>query len=79
MCFFAQGHQKYVELVQTRKVYQLNMKEQAWMRMKGLGDFCTVKVSNIRFEIRPPRLCVLKLAILNQHTLRATGESFTIK
>ena len=38
-----------------------------------------VKIQNIKFEIRPPRLAILKLAILNKNTMRPTGENFTIK
>lgn len=38
-----------------------------------------MKVENIRFDIRPPRLAVLKLSILNKNTLRPSGETFTIK
>ncbi len=78
LMYFKQGHEKYIELVKTRKVYTINMKEQEWMRKK-INDPCLVKIVNMRFEIKPPRLCVLKLAILNQTTKKQTGESFTIK
>ena len=38
-----------------------------------------VKVSKILFEIRPPRLCVVKVEVLEQSTLQPTNEQFTIK
>ncbi len=79
LMYFKQGHEKYIDLVKTRKCYEVNMREQEWMRKKSIGEFCLVKVTNIRFEIRPPRLCVLKLALLSQNGMRATGDSFTIK
>jgi bromodomain and WD repeat domain-containing protein 1/3 len=80
LMYFKTGHQKYIDLVELRKAYKLNMREQQWMRKKNLDDAATmVRVADINFEIRPPRLCVLKLAILNQSSSEATGETFTIK
>ncbi len=79
LMYFKQGHEKYLDLVKARKSYEINLREQSeWKRKKSIGDFCLVKVANIRFEIRPPRLCVLKLALLSQN-LRPTGDSFSIK
>jgi bromodomain and WD repeat domain-containing protein 1/3 len=37
-----------------------------------------VKVVGIRYEIRPPRLCCLKLALMDEDG-RFTGQNFTIK
>jgi hypothetical protein len=37
-----------------------------------------VKVIGIKYEIRPPRLCCLKLALMDEDG-RLTGENFTIK
>lgn len=37
-----------------------------------------VKVIGIKYEIRPPRLCCLKLALMDEGG-RLTGENFTIK
>ena len=55
------------------------MKEQTWMRKRNLEEATKVQVMDMKFEIRPPRLCVLKLAILNPSTSKSTGESVTIK
>ena len=79
LMYFKSGHYKYNELVELRKSYKLNMREQHWMRKKNLEEPTMVKVDEIRFEIRPPRLCVLKLAILNQSTSEETGDHITIK
>ena len=79
LMYFKTGHEKYIELVEIRKSYKLNMREQHWMRKKNLEESTLVKVMDIKFEIRPPRLCVLKLSILNQSTSKPTGESLTIK
>ncbi|TRY75830.1 hypothetical protein TCAL_08567 [Tigriopus californicus] len=80
LMYFKQGHKKYIDLVKTRKTYPINMREERdWMARKTIGDVCLVRVAGIKFEIRPPRLCVLNLTILNQHNLRANGESFSIK
>ena len=55
------------------------MREQQWMRKKNLDEATKVQVMDMKFEIRPPRLCVLKLAILNPSTSESTGETFQIK
>ena len=77
--YFKQGHERYVDLVKERKAYKINMKEQNWMKRKNLKEVCMVRISGIKWEIRPPRLCVLKLSILNESNGRPTGEHFTIK
>jgi bromodomain and WD repeat domain-containing protein 1/3 len=33
----------------------------------------------MKYEIRPPRLCCLKLAIMDPTTNQLTGENFSIK
>merc|ERR1712223_1027449 len=79
LMYFKQGHERYVDLVKERKAYKINMKEQHWMKRRNLKEVCMVKISGIKWEIRPPRLCVLKLSILNESNGRPTGEHFTIK
>jgi bromodomain and WD repeat domain-containing protein 1/3 len=75
-----QGYEKYLDLVRTRKVYNVNLKDQEWMkRSKAIGDPSIVRVLNINYVIRPPRICVLRLALLNPHTREPSGEAFTIK
>ena len=76
---FRQGHEKYLELVQSRNSYKVNLRELQWMKKKTVGESCMVKITGINFEIRPPRLVVLKLAILDPSTGNLAGESFSIK
>ena len=76
---FKSGYQKYMELVEIRSTYKLNMREQQWLKKKTLDESTLVKVSEIQFEIRPPRLCHLKLNVLDQSTSEPTNEHFTIK
>lgn len=33
----------------------------------------------VKFEVKPPRLCCLKLAILDSATKELAGDTFTIK
>jgi len=73
LMYFKSGHEKYIELVEARKAYKLNMREQQWRKKKNLDEATMVKVIDINFEIRPPRLCVLKLSILSQSTSKPTG------
>ena len=77
--YFKQGHMGYIGLVQKRKCYKLNMKEQQWRSRSDLGNVELVKVVGMKYEIRPPRLCCLKLAVINQETNQLTGQKFSIK
>ncbi|KRT78658.1 WD40 domain-containing protein, partial [Oryctes borbonicus] len=75
--YFRQGHQLYVNAVQTKKVYEMNAKDFPWMKNQ-LKDCEFVKIVGIKYEIRPPRLCCLKLALLDRDG-RLTGNVFTVK
>lgn len=75
--YFRQGHQRYLEAVRSKNVYKLNQNCEPWQNL-DLRDHEVVKVIGIKYEIRPPRLCCLKLALMNNDgTL--TNQSFTIK
>lgn len=75
--YFRQGHQLYVNAVQTKKVYEMNAKDFPWTKNQ-LKDCEFVKIVGIKYEIRPPRLCCLKLALLDREG-RLTGNVFTVK
>lgn len=75
--YFRQGHKLYLEAVQSTNVYKLPPNSEPWNRL-DLHDHEFVKVIGIKYEIRPPRLCCLKLALMNSDgTL--TRNSFTVK
>lgn len=75
--YFRQGHQQYLEAVRAKNVYKLSQNCEPWRRL-DLREHEVVKVIGIKYEIRPPRLCCLKLALMNNDgTL--TGQAFTIK
>lgn len=75
--YFRQGHQRYLEAVRTKNVYKLNNNCEPWTQL-DLRDNEVVKIIGIKYEIRPPRLCCLKLALMgNDDSL--TGQSFAIK
>ncbi|KAF5301599.1 hypothetical protein FQR65_LT08904 [Abscondita terminalis] len=91
--YFLQGHQMYVEAVKTKSVYDVNPKDLPWSKIDlkvnrksyysndnlfPPQDHEFVKVVGIKYEIRPPRLCCLKLALLDADG-RLTGSIFTIK
>ena len=77
--YFKQGHTGYISLVKQRKCYRLNMKEQQWRSSSSVGEVELVKVVGMKYEIRPPRLCCLKLAVLDRSTHELTGQNFSIK
>nr|XP_003706685.1 PREDICTED: PH-interacting protein isoform X1 [Megachile rotundata] len=75
--YFRQGHQFYLDAVKNKKVYELGPRCEPWSKVNiRAQEF--VKVVGIKYEIRPPRLCCLKLALMDEDG-RLTGENFTIK
>ncbi|XP_058825201.1 PH-interacting protein [Topomyia yanbarensis] len=75
--YFRQGHARYLEAVRTKNVFNLGNKCEPWASL-DLRDHEFCKVIGIKYEIRPPRLCCLKLAIMNEDRVQ-TGRSFVIK
>uniref|UniRef100_A0AAR5Q514 Bromo domain-containing protein n=1 Tax=Dendroctonus ponderosae TaxID=77166 RepID=A0AAR5Q514_DENPD len=76
--YFVQGHILYMEAVKQKNVYEPDIKELPWVKGMQLNghEFC--KVVGIRYEIKPPRLCCLKLA-LQDETGCLTGRSLTVR
>jgi len=77
--YIKQGHIGYINLVKNRESYRLNMREQQWLHREDIKDIELVKVIGMKYEIRPPRLCCLKLAIMGTDSHSLTGENFSIK
>ncbi|XP_034662563.1 bromodomain and WD repeat-containing protein 3 isoform X3 [Drosophila subobscura] len=75
--YFRQGHQYYMDAVRLKKVYKLSHSSEPW-NFHTLRDHELVRVIGIKYEIRPPRLCCLKLAIIDEDG-NMTGTSFKIK
>lgn len=75
--YFRQGHQRYLDAVRNKNLYKLNNNSEPWNQM-NLRDHEFVKVIGIKYEIRPPRLCCLKMGKMDDHG-KLTGQSFTIK
>lgn len=75
--YFVQGHQLYLNAVEMKKVYEICIKELPWNKLKiEPHEFC--KVIGIQYEIKPPRLCCLKLALMDEEG-RLTGKGFSVK
>lgn len=75
--YLRQGHQRYIEAVRGKKLYKLNANSEPWLHY-DLREHEVVKVIGIKYEIRPPRLCCLKLALINNDG-SLTGQTFAIK
>ncbi|XP_052866159.1 bromodomain and WD repeat-containing protein 3 [Anopheles cruzii] len=75
--YFRQGHQRYLEAVRTKSVYSLGNRCEPWATL-DLRAHEVCKVIGIKYEIRPPRLCCLKLGIINGDG-ELTDRSFAIK
>lgn len=74
--YFRQGHDLYLKTVREKNVYDTGPRSEPWSK-HTLREHEVVKVIGIKYEIRPPRLCCLKLAMLENG--RLTGDNFTIK
>ena len=75
--YFRQGHQRYMDAVRMKNVYNLGPKCEPWTQM-DIRDHELCKVIGIKYEIRPPRLCCLKLGLMNEDG-ELSGRSFTVK
>lgn len=75
--YFRQGHERYFEHVRNKKLYQLTGKFEPWQQYE-LREHEICKVIGIKYEIRPPRLCCLKLALITDSG-SMTNKHFTIK
>uniref|UniRef100_A0A671MUE5 Bromodomain and WD repeat-containing protein 3-like n=1 Tax=Sinocyclocheilus anshuiensis TaxID=1608454 RepID=A0A671MUE5_9TELE len=78
LIYFRQGHQAYVRAVCRAKAYSINPQKQPWNRL-NLRDQECVKVVGIKYEVGPPTLCCLKLALLDPTSGKMTNESFSLK
>lgn len=75
--YFRQGHENYIEAVKKGKIYEIDTKNLPWRKLK-LREQEVVKIVDINYEIRPPRLCCLKLLLVNPSD-RSGGDTFTIR
>lgn len=75
--YFQQGHKLYLDAVRHKNIYNLGDNSAPWTRL-DLRDCEFVKVVGIKYEIRPPRLCCLKLRLMNNDG-SLTRQNFTIK
>jgi bromodomain and WD repeat domain-containing protein 1/3 len=77
LVYFPQGHHLYLDAVRTKKIYEINSKTLPWTKIHLRGhEF--VKVVGIQYEVKPPRLCGLRLALLDDDG-RLNGKIFTVK
>ncbi|CAH0389929.1 unnamed protein product [Bemisia tabaci] len=78
LVFFKQGYLLYLEAVKVKNVYPVNDRmANPWGKLQ-MKEPELVKVVGIRYEIKPPRLCCLRFAIMKQNG-RLTNDMFTIK
>ncbi|KAI5754684.1 hypothetical protein M8J77_010648 [Diaphorina citri] len=76
--FFKQGYQKYVDAVRSKGIYELSrLRSSPWGNLI-LQEPELVKVVGIKYEIAPPRMCCLKLAVMKPNG-KLTNEFFNIK
>lgn len=76
--YFRQGHEAYVEMAKTKKIFSINPKKQPWHKME-LREQELMKIVGLKYEVGLPTLCCLKLAFLDPDTGKLTGGSFSLK
>lgn len=78
--YFKQGHELYLLAVKKRNVYHVDLrKNQPWHVNPNLREQEHMKIVGIKYEVRPPRLCCLKMAYVDPETGKPTRNSFTFK
>ncbi|XP_054271446.1 bromodomain and WD repeat-containing protein 3-like isoform X1 [Macrosteles quadrilineatus] len=76
--FFKEGYQLYLDAVLHRKIYQPTPAQlHPWGKI-NIKEPELVKVVGIRYEVRPPHLCCLRLGVMKPNG-QLTGEYFHIK
>lgn len=61
--YLREGHQRYLDAVRSKKVYDPGNRCEPWGYMDlQAHELC--KVIGIKYEIKPPRLCCLKVGIM---------------
>lgn len=76
--FFKQGYTKYVDAVRAKGIYELSRLRSAPWGNLILEEPELVKVVGIKYEIAPPRICCLRLAVMKPNG-KLTNEFFNIK
>ncbi|CAN2389514.1 regulation of cell shape, partial [Pristimantis euphronides] len=76
--YFRQGHEAYINTVQKSSLSISNFLKEPW-RKCVLRDQELVKIVGIRYEIGPPTLCCLKLALMDHASGKITEQSFSLK
>ncbi|KAL3278873.1 hypothetical protein HHI36_016393 [Cryptolaemus montrouzieri] len=77
LVYLVQGHQLYVNAVIAKELYHINLRDLPWNKIT-LKEFEFVKIVGIRYEIKPPRICCLKLALLDENG-KLAGKYMTVK
>jgi bromodomain and WD repeat domain containing protein 1/3 len=75
--YFRQGHQNYLNVTRSKELYDPGARCEPWLK-KDLREVEYVRIVGIKYEIRPPRLCCLRLAIVDPVT-GAFSSYFNIK
>ncbi|XP_075710726.1 bromodomain and WD repeat-containing protein 1 [Rhinoderma darwinii] len=76
--YFRQGHEGYINAVQRSNLSIANSLKEPWKKCV-LRDQELVKIVGIRYEIGPPTLCCLKLALIDHISGKITEQFFSLK
>ncbi|KAE8621436.1 hypothetical protein XENTR_v10004832 [Xenopus tropicalis] len=76
--YFRQGHEAYINVVRRNNLSILKKLKEPWKHVI-LRDQELVKIVGIRYEVGPPSLCCLKLALIDHVTGKFIDQSFSLK
>ncbi|XP_075053356.1 bromodomain and WD repeat-containing protein 1 isoform X1 [Mixophyes fleayi] len=76
--YFRQGHEAYINAVRRSNLSIYKSLKEPWQKC-ALRDQEFVKIVGIRYEIGPPTLCCLKLALIDHVNGKLTDHSFSLR
>ncbi|XP_065316123.1 PH-interacting protein-like isoform X2 [Gordionus sp. m RMFG-2023] len=77
--YLRRGHEAYANAVRDSSIYPLEIRNLPFFRQPSLPSVVFARVTGLRFEIKPPRLCRVQLTLVDKDTGSPTGGSFSFK
>ncbi|KAM4795606.1 bromodomain and WD repeat-containing protein 1 [Rhinophrynus dorsalis] len=76
--YFRQGHEAYINVVRRSNLPILKKLKEPWKKTM-LRDQELAKIVGIRYDVGPPTLCCLKLALIDHVSRKLTDQAFSLK
>lgn len=77
--YFRQGHAIYLSNVRNNSIYPVNSKLKPYKILRRSRDEEFGIIKDIKYEVKPPRLVTLKIAVIDPETNELTTDHFSIR